>query len=239
VTSHYGFDEEAVENAITHEIVSHGKGKSRMGWYTLPSHLVINIWHEYVRKFKLEDLFTTGEVSGLQTIEDMINKRVTQENVVALDDTGEPTGEWIKSQEYQQLMDRGLQITEVRIHHVLIDPKVDEQLTQQWNAEWMKAARLEEKFLNEKERLIETTAREYASKNFARIATSKFDKPNALPRDRYSTLMDLIEPFKDAILESGQPGEETELKLKKLEEIWKWLIVNNYERTNRMGQDNS
>lgn len=236
MTSQYGFDPTSVHNAITHEVIRLGiadNNKTRMEWDKLPAHLVVNIWREYIRKFKLEDLFTTGEISGLQTIEDMINKRVRQENVVALDDTGEPTGEWLESLEYKQLKTRGLEIMEVRIHNVLFDPDMEEQIVQQWSAEWMKIARQEEKFLNEKEALIETAARDEASKNFARIASQKFDNPIAPPQDAFSTLMNLIEPFKESILSECRPNDEMETQLRKLDEIWKWLLVNNLDRADK------
>ena len=240
VTSQYGFDPTSVRNAITREVIrlnAADGSKVRMDWNKLPAHLVVNIWREYIRKFKMEDLFTTGEVSGLQTIEDMINKRVRQENVVALDDTGIPTGEWLESLEYKQLKARGLEIMEVRIHNILFDPAIEERIVQQWSAEWMKIAKQEEKFLNDKEVLIETAAREEASKNFARIATRKFDNPIAPTRDAFSTLMDMIEPFKDSILSEVQPSEEAEDQLRKLDEIWKWLLVNNIDHDNKPDGD--
>ena len=87
VRSQYGFDAEAVRNAITREVVQLGtsdNSKVRMEWNRLPAHLVVNIWREYIRKFKLGDLFTSSKTSGLQTIEDMINDRVKKANVEAI-----------------------------------------------------------------------------------------------------------------------------------------------------------
>ena len=145
MTSHYGFDADAVRNAITREVIQLGaseNSKIRMEWNKLPAHLVVNIWREYIRKFKLSDLFTSSGhgISGLQTIEEMINKRVKQGNVVALDDTG-AHGEWLESLEFKQLQSRGLEIMEVRIHNVLFDPAMEEQIIQQWSAEWLKIAK--------------------------------------------------------------------------------------------------
>ena len=189
-----------------------------------------------VRKFKLDDIFTIDDVSGLKTIEDMINKRVTQEWVMVMNDNGDPTAEKMLSPEYQKLQEHGVQISEVRIHNVMIDPKKEKQIIERWKVEWMAVAEQEDKFLSEKERLIETTAREYASRNFAKIASSKFDTASKKNEDRYETLMKLIEPFKEAILDNSLSSEETEAQLKKLEEIWKWLLVNHYERESRMKQ---
>jgi len=97
--------------------------------------------------------------------------------VVAMDDTGLPTGEAQPSLEYQQLIERGLEIMEVRIHNVLFDPSIEEQTIKNWNAEWTKIAKREEDLLNEREKLIETAARNEAVKRFARLASQKFENP--------------------------------------------------------------
>ena len=99
----------SVRNAITREFIrlAPDKSKSRMEWNKLPAHLVVNLWREYIRKFKFEELFTTKEISGLQTIEEMINKRLRQSQVVGLR-SGPPTGERLESLEYKQLQLRGL-----------------------------------------------------------------------------------------------------------------------------------
>jgi hypothetical protein len=147
VTSQYGYDEQSVRNAITREVVQLGTSenkKSRLEWDKFPEHLVVNIWREYIRKFKLEDLFSSEGTSGLQIIEEMINKRVKQEYLEGLDDTGAKTMERLYSLEYKQLQARGLEIMDVRIHNVLFDPAIEDQLCSQWNAEWMKSAKKDE-----------------------------------------------------------------------------------------------
>jgi hypothetical protein len=231
VTSYYGYDADSVRNAITREVIQLGtseNSKTRMEWNKLPAHLVVNIWREYVRKFKLSDLFTSSGISGLQTIEDMINKRVRQANVVALDDTGIPTGEWTESFEFNQLQSRGLEIMEVRIHNILFDPSIEEQMIQQWSAEWLKIAKKEENHLKEKEALIETAARDEASKTFARIASQQFSgKPTQPQQNPFKTLQLLIQPLKDFILSESTANSDMETELRKLDEIWKWLLDNN------------
>lgn len=232
VTSQYGYDQRAVRNAITREVIQLGtseNSKARLEWNKLPEHLVVNIWREYIRKFKLEDLFTGEEKSGLQVIEEMINKRVRQEHVEALNDTGAKTGEWLDSLEFRQLRARGLEVMDVRIHNVLFDPATEEQIINQWNAEWMKIAKKEEKLLNEKEALIEASARNEAIKTFARTATQKFENPIAPTSDPFTILQELILPLREMILNESHANREMELELQKLEEIWKWLLVNKFD----------
>jgi hypothetical protein len=228
VVSQYGYNATAVLNAVTREVIELGTAdnkRTRMEWYRLPAHLVVNLWREYVRKFKLEDLFKAEGVSGLQTIQEMINRRVKRPEVVGLDDTGLPTSEAFVSLEYHQLLDRGLEIMEVRIHNVLFDPAIEEQTIKNWSAEWTKIAKREDDLLNEREKLIETAARNEAIKLFARLASQKFENPIAPAQDIYSTLQSLIEPVKETILIEGRVNTQMEAEVKKLDEIWKWLLV--------------
>ncbi|MBC7876869.1 MAG: hypothetical protein H7Y59_06825 [Anaerolineales bacterium] len=243
VISQYGYDADSVRNAITREVIQLGtsdNNQTRMEWNKLPTHLVVNIWREYIRKFKLGDLFTSSGISGLQTIEDMINKRVKQSDVVALDDTGAPTGEWVASLEYKQLQSRGLEILDVRIHNVVFDPEMEQQTISQWSAEWMKIAKKEEKHLEEKEALIETASREEASKTFARIASSQFsDKPTLPQQNYFKTLQLLIDPLRKFVLNESSANSDMETELRKLNEIWKWLLDNSAEPAprNTQGKD--
>lgn len=234
VTSQYGYNATAVLHAVTREVIELGTSdnkRTRMEWYKLPSHLVVNLWREYVRKFKLEDLFKAEGVSGLQTIEEMINRRVKRPEVVAMDDTGLPTGESLPSLEYRQLGDRGLEIMEVRIHNVLFDPSIEDQTIKNWSTEWTKIAKREEDLLKEREKLIETASRNEAIKRFARIASQKFENPVALPQDIFSTLQSLIEPVREVILIESRANQQMESEIKKLDDIWKWLLVSKLDKS--------
>lgn len=240
VTSQYGYNEEAVRNAITHEVVQLGASenkKSRLEWEKFPEHLVVNIWREYIHKFRLEDLFANQGTSGLQIIEEMINKRVTREYLEALDDNGSKTNVLVPSLEYRQLRARGLEIIEVRIHNVFFDQATEDLLCSQWNAEWMKSAKKDEALLNEQEALLKNTALNEAVKQFARIVTKKFETPTAPNDNVYALLQDFIQPLRETILTENQVNREMDKELKKLNELWKWLLVNKFILDNQKKQD--
>lgn len=245
VVSQYGYNAEAVLNAITSEVIELGTAenkRTRMDWHRLPAHLVVNLWREYVRKFKLGDLFKSEGVSGIQIIETMINRRVQREFVAPLDDTGLPvtTGEAFPSLEYQQLLARGLEIMAVRIHNVVIEPFLEEQIIGNWNAEWTKVARHEEALLIEREKLVETAAHNEALKRFVRKASEKFDNPIATPQDVFSTLQDLIEPLREVVLIESRAGNQHESEIKKrLEEVWRWLLVGKLDSPSRHNEGKS
>jgi hypothetical protein len=234
VTSYYGFDADAVRNAITREVIRLGASENtnvRMEWNQIPAHLVVNIWREYIRKFKFSDLFNPVDKngnSGLQVIEEAINRRVKQPNIEALDETGVRAGEWVESLEFKQLQSRGLEIMDVRIHNILFEKMLEDQITEHWSAEWLNIAQKEKNHLEEMESLIETAARNEASKNFARIASQQFGPKPTLPQENpFKTLQLLIKPLKEFIISESAAGNDVDMELRRLEEIWKWLLDNN------------
>ncbi|GAB1471836.1 hypothetical protein MASR2M66_27140 [Chloroflexota bacterium] len=236
VISQYGYDASSVLKAVTREVIELGAAenkRSRLDWYRLPAHLVVNLWREYVRKFKLEDLFKAEGISGLQTIERMINLRVTRTEVTAMTDTGIPTGAAETSREYFQLEDLGLEIMEVRIHNILFDPTIEEQTVKNWNAEWTKIAKRDENILDEREKLFETGARSEAVKLFARTASQKFTDMNAPAQDVFTTLQTLIDPIREIILIEARANNQMDAEIKKLDEVSKWLLVNKLDSSRR------
>ncbi|MBK8616373.1 MAG: hypothetical protein IPN96_04500 [Anaerolineales bacterium] len=243
VRSQYGFDPEAVRNAITREVIQLGTSedsKIRLEWNQLPAHLVVNIWREYIRKFKLGDLFISGadsKLSGLQLIEDMINQRVKKEYAESLDDTGTPTQGLMESLEFKQLQSRGLEIMEVRIHNVLFEASIEDQTIQQWSTEWMKIAKKEEDYLKDKETLIETASRDEGSKAFAKIVSKPFSGKATQPQQNpFKTLQLLILPLKEFILNESSANSDMEKELRKLDEIWKWVLDNSSDGIPRAPQ---
>jgi hypothetical protein len=76
--------------------------------------------------------------------------------------------------------------------------------------------------------LIETAARDEASKTFARIVSQPFGgKPTQPQQNPFKTLQLLIQPLKDFILNESTANSDMETELRKLDEIWKWLLDNN------------
>jgi hypothetical protein len=231
VTSQYGYNAAAVLDAVTREVIELNPNedkRERMDWDELPAHLVVNLWREYVRKFKLGDLFNPAGPGNLQTIEDFINRRLKRPLVIVMDETGipSPAGEALPSLEHEQLTMRGVEIIEVRIHNVMLEPDVESQNKKNWTAEWTRHARREADHLNEREKLIETASRQEAGRNFARIASRKYNNPILPVQDNiFTTLQNLIEPLKEVILIENRANNQMEAELRKLEEVWKWLRI--------------
>lgn len=239
VLSRYEYDPTSVRNAIVREVIELGKSsnkRDRMEWNKLPTHLVVNVWREYIRKFKLEDLFIAkpSEANGLQVIEEMLNKRLKQAEVNTLNEVGQKIGASQESLEFIQLKLRGIEVMEVRIHNVMYDTSMEEHYIKQWSGEWLKNAKKEEDQLNEQEQLAEKLARITAAKNFARLATKNFVTAQ-FPKDEYTLLENLIQPLKETLLLENRTKSEMDLEVKRLEDIGKWLLVNKADQSQRQG----
>ncbi len=230
VNSRYGYNAEAVHKAIVRKMVQVSADKEsevQLSWNQLPAHLAINLWREYVRKFKFSELFTSEKVGGIQTIEEMINKRMRQFDVVELDDTGTPTGGLITSLEAQHLFERGIQVEEVKLHSVYIDPSFEERIIKTWETNWHSNALREQKQLEEWEALIDTSAREEAVRTFAELASKPFAAKNRLSGNPFITLQLLFQNLREAVVSDNNLNSHLEQELRKMDDFSKWLKDNN------------
>lgn len=86
----FGFNKENAEKAIRDSIVR-GAALDQPVWSELPARMAVDVWREYLRKFRLSELFDKREDSldtSLQTINAMMGKRLKQKDVEQLDDFG-------------------------------------------------------------------------------------------------------------------------------------------------------
>ncbi len=232
VMSRYGFDPHNARKALIHEpleLKTQEDKKELLPWDALPEHLVINLWREALGKFKLDELFSAKAegVSGIQTIERRINKRVQHPGFDPLDDADDPSpfaqGE---SLEYKQLLERGIEIMEVKLYNIQLHPDSEEKVASQWSGEWLKKEKREALLLDEKEASNETKLSGDAVRLFARIATKHFNDSRAGRPDNFALLQKLIEPLIETASARVPADDEQKALLHKLNAVWKWLVAN-------------
>jgi len=86
----FGFNPQNAEKAIR-DSLTRGADASQPVWSELPARMAVDVWREYVRKFRQDELFTTADNrvdTGLQTIAAMVGKRMKQREVERFDDFG-------------------------------------------------------------------------------------------------------------------------------------------------------
>lgn len=86
----FGFNQKNAERAIRDSITP-GADLSQPVWSPLPARMAVDVWREYLGKFRLSELFETSDDrkdTGLQLINTMIGKRLKQKDVDDLDNYG-------------------------------------------------------------------------------------------------------------------------------------------------------
>lgn len=232
VISRYGFDPNNVRKAIVYQPLELEKLQDKrelLPWDKLPEHLVINLWRESVGKFKLDELFSTkaDKESGLQIIERKMTKRLQSPGFDPWEDVeGTSPDPPVESPEFKQLVERGIEILEVKIYNVQFEKPVEDKIVSQWSGEWLKAEKKEASSLDQKEADNEVNVPKDAVKDFARTASKHFaDTYNPL-KDIYILLQALIEPLMEAVKVKAPVDDEQKKLLQKLSTIWKWLLSN-------------
>lgn len=178
--SYLGFDAENVRKAITENLLQ-GITTDQPVWSTLPARMAADVWREYLRKFKVIQLFETpppGGENALQSISALVKKRLTQETVEAWDDYGRPIPDAapIPSQEFARLQEMGLEVSGVTIKRLFFQPEVESRLISQWTTQWLKNAQKERDQVERNRKLTETRAQEEALKDFALHASQEISQ---------------------------------------------------------------
>ncbi len=166
----FGYNAANVEKAIRESLIQGAKLDDPV-WSPLPAKMVVDVWREYLRKFKLNQLFETPEgkkETAIQMIAGLLKKRLGQEKVEALDDFGNPIpDDLVDSEEYATLQNMGLEVTGINIRRLFFKPEIEERLVSQWTTTWLKNAKKESEQVERDRKLSETRGQEDALKEFA------------------------------------------------------------------------
>ena len=115
----------------------------------LPAYLAVDVWREYLQKFKLSELFAlpvpgepAGE-TGLETILNKVNQRLKESEVEELDEFGNPTGTLAPSREFEVLQACGIRVDAVMINRLRFEPLVEKKLLDDWVANWLTRSQAE------------------------------------------------------------------------------------------------
>jgi hypothetical protein len=87
----FGFNKENAEKAIRDSIIR-GAQLDQPVWSELPAKMAVDVWREYLRKFRLSELFEIPDdrtETALQMIAGLVKKRLGQKEVDVLDDFGQ------------------------------------------------------------------------------------------------------------------------------------------------------
>jgi len=175
-----GFNADNVRKAVTENLVQ-GVQTNQPVWSTLPAKMAVDIWREYLRKFKLTQLFEIPEGRSdttLQVIAGLLTKRLKQETVELLDDFGRPVPDVppVSSHEFERLREMGLEVMSVTIKRLTFASEVEDKLISQWTTLWLKNAQKERDQVERNRKMTEARAQEQALKEFALNASQEISQ---------------------------------------------------------------
>lgn len=227
-SSRFGYDETNAGNYIR-ESLAQGVPVDQPVWSPLPGKMAVDVWREYLSRFKLEQLFEIKEekidangqrsvITTLQFIAGMVKKRLTEASVPRLNDFGETTEESIPSPEFERINKMGLKIVNVNFKRLIFKPEVEEKFISQWTTLWMKNAQKEREFIEKARQLQDEKGRMDALVNFANLASKEFAR--FTPRNKDEALYFLVnatarEVISKYIKQIGKPGVDTLTDLKR------------------------
>ena len=171
-SSEYGYSPAAVEKAIIGRNIDANLPPDTpdrvRDWRWIPAYLAADVWKESLSKYTLEELFHSrpGQNTALQTIQGVVEDRLTLPEVPVLDSFGRATSRTDLSQEYRLLQERGIRVERVEIYDLQMPDAVEKNLLQRWKASWLNQARTESQYIDTLRSYIEEQEREKASDQY-------------------------------------------------------------------------
>jgi hypothetical protein len=251
--SQFGYRQDAVKKAVIHQAIvpDNSPGAYRtVEWEWLPAHLAADLWREYLRKFKLNQLFNITEVisdldeinyemefgpiqgfdkTAFNRISEMIKLRLTQPYVQVMNDVGQLTKRFDTSREYELLQNHGIRVLAVNINNLRL--KEEETLIERWNATWLQQAIIQEDNNEKRHELHKRKGEEGAAMDFAISAIGQLsrdlDKPIPDRPGAAATLRRLLRSTRAALVRNTIMIEEMTEERAHLDDMIEWL--SNYQ----------
>ncbi len=190
--SRYGYQPEAVEKAVRGSRLDPTRDpeveETVLPWDQLPAILAVEVWREYLQKFRFNELFDPqtgikhqltparkplGEPWGetaLEVIRRFVLARLTQETVLGLNEVGFPLTE-APSPEYALLKERGIRVLSVSIGRLQFRSSVERNLLRSWQSSWLTWAEQESRYVDGQRTYAIHRGRERGAEDFAWMVT--------------------------------------------------------------------
>lgn len=159
--------------------------------------------------------------TALQVINEMVQARLTQEEVDFLDDHGMRGQGKIPSPEYKLLQERGLVVLKVSIGSLRFDPEIESTIIKRWSATWLTNAKLESEQVERKRNLVETNGSEKAIRQYADFLSK--DLIQKKPVGVKETLKTLLLRTRALIINNHPLRQRMTDEQQDLENIIRWI----------------
>lgn len=245
----FGYRHDSVKKAVWHQAIVAGDAPGThqtVDWEWLPAHLAADLWREYLRKFKLNQLFNISETkretdpgsadsdlnqalhfdkTAFDQIVEMIQQRLSSPYIEALDDVGKPLSGKERSHEYQLLQDHGIRVISVSISKLHL--KEEESLIKRWDATWLQQASIQAVNTARRHELRKRKGEEQAVTDFAISAVGQLYRDLTGPEPERpgpaETLRRLLRSTQAAVVRNTTLLEQLSDEHAHLDDIIEWL----------------
>jgi hypothetical protein len=163
--------------------------------------------------------------TALQMIVRMVEARMTQKDVLILDDNGRPSerqGTTI-SPEFDLLASRGIRVLGVHIGNLRFASDVEKQLLGQFNTTWMLDAVREKKQIDRMRGFLEVSGEVEAVKNYTFSLSKNLIKDDPNTQSQKEALKSLLLRTRDELVKNDRMHRRASMEREELEEIIQWV----------------
>jgi hypothetical protein len=168
-------------------------------------------------------LHETTKATALQVINEMVNARLKNPEVVILDNNGVPENGTQNSPEYELLKKRGITVLSVGIGNLRFQPDIENKIIQKWSSTWDKNAKAEAKQIERRQNIVKSAGQEKAIRQYADRLSS--DLVRKKPVGVKETLKVLLMRTRTIIINDDQLRKEMQEEQQTLEDILRWIEV--------------
>ncbi|MBN2118165.1 MAG: hypothetical protein JW730_16440 [Anaerolineales bacterium] len=155
--------------------------------------------------------------TALQVINEMVNARLTQDEVDILDDHGVRGQGKAPSPENKLLQERGIEVLRVTIGNLRFDREIEDTIINRWTTTWLRNAQTESEQVERKRNLVETGGEEKAIRQYADFLSK--DLIQKKPIGIKETLKTLLLRTRILIMNNPQLRQRMSEEQQDLEEI--------------------
>ncbi len=168
----------------------------------------------------------TSRKTALQVINFMLKERMTNPKSPVLNQNGEPQTGWRESREYRLLKERGIRVTSVSVSTLRFPTKVEEQLVNQWTANWLDNARKERDRIELARSYATLSGQEKAMTGYTTDIAYSVLESKREAKGLKETVKSLLSRSRMLLVRNDRMHRRASNELQELEDILQWLESN-------------
>jgi hypothetical protein len=167
--------------------------------------------------------------TALETINRMIEARMTEAKVTVLDDSGKPGNDLdednsIDSPEYELLKRRGIKVLSAGVGNLRFPPNIEEQLVRQWSTTWLDSAKAERDRIDRLRGFVELSGQAEAVHEYTKSLSTNLLRHR--PSTQKDTLKILMLRSRDELVKNDRLHRRASMEREELEELIQWVERN-------------